>query len=116
MMMKRVCFTLQVKPERLEEYKRRHAAVWPEMLKALRDTGWHDYSLFLREDGLLVGVLMTEDFDAALAGMDATDVNARWQAEMSEFFQAGRPDQAMHVLTEVFNLDDQLDSQLGGAR
>lgn len=110
-MMKRVCFTLQVKPERLAEYKRRHEAVWPDMLKALRDTGWHDYSLFLRDDGLLVGYLMTEDFDAALAEMDATEVNARWQAEMAEFFEVGRPDQAMHVLTEVFNLDD----QLGGA-
>jgi L-rhamnose mutarotase len=45
---RRICFTLQVRPERLEEYRRRHAAVWPEMLTALRDTGWHDYSLFLR--------------------------------------------------------------------
>jgi L-rhamnose mutarotase len=105
---RRVCFTLQVAPERLAEYRRRHAQVWPEMLAALRDAGWHDYSLFLREDGLLVGYLMTEDFDAALAAMDATDVNARWQAEMAPFFTAGRADQNMHVLAEVFNLDDQL--------
>ena len=106
--MRRICFTLQVRPERIEEYRRRHARVWPEMLAALRDTGWRDYSLFLREDGLLVGYLLTDDFDAALAGMDATDVNARWQAEMAEFFVGGRPDRHMHVLTEVFNLDDQL--------
>jgi L-rhamnose mutarotase len=105
---RRICFTLQVKPERLEEYRRRHAHVWPEMLAALRECGWHDYSLFLREDGLLVGYLMAEDFDAALAAMDATEVNGRWQAEMSDFFEQGRPDQAMHVLSEVFNLDDQL--------
>ena len=106
--MRRICFTLQVRPERIEEYRRRHARVWPEMLAALRDTGWRDYSLFLREDGLLVGYLLTDDFDAALAGMDATDVNAHWQAEMAEFFVGGRPDRHMHVLTEVFNLDDQL--------
>lgn len=107
--MRRVCFTLQVKPERLAEYRRRHAQVWPDMLVALRDSGWHDYSLFLREDGLLVGYLLTDDFDAALAAMDATEVNARWQAEMAEFFVAGdRPDRQMHVLTEVFNVDDQL--------
>jgi len=105
---RRICFTLQVKPDRLEEYRRRHAQVWPEMLAALRDAGWRDYSLFLREDGLLVGYLRTDDFAAALAAMDATDVNARWQAEMAEFFEAGRPDQHMHVLTEVFNLEDQL--------
>ena len=59
--MRRVCFTLQVDPTRLGEYRERHAAVWPEMLIALRDAGWHDYSLFLRDDGLLVGYLMTED-------------------------------------------------------
>ncbi|HEU4423781.1 MAG TPA: L-rhamnose mutarotase [Pilimelia sp.] len=106
--MRRVCFTLQVRPERLAEYRRRHAAVWPDMLAALRDAGWHDYSLFLREDGLLVGYLLTDDFDAALAAMDATDVNSRWQAEMAEFFVDGRPDRHMHVLAEVFNLEDQL--------
>jgi L-rhamnose mutarotase len=111
---RRICFTLQVRPERIDEYRRRHAQVWPEMLAALRDAGWHDYSLFLREDGLLVGYLMTEDFDAALAAMAATDVNARWQAEMAEFFVAdGRagaepPDRQMRPLDEVFNLDDQL--------
>ena len=106
--MRRICFTLQVRPDRLEEYRRRHAQVWPDMLNALRDAGWHDYSLFLREDGLLVGYLLTEDFDAALAAMDATDVNGRWQAEMAEFFSGVRADQQMHVLDEVFNLDDQL--------
>jgi L-rhamnose mutarotase len=105
---RRICFTLQVRPDRLEEYRQRHASVWPEMLAALHETGWRDYSLFLREDGLLVGYLLTDDFDAALAAMDATDVNARWQAEMSEFFVDGRPDRHLRVLTEVFNLDDQL--------
>ena len=55
--MKRVCFVLQVKPDRLDEYKWRHRAVWLEMLDALRETGWNNYSLFLREDGLLVGYL-----------------------------------------------------------
>jgi L-rhamnose mutarotase len=107
--MARVCFTLQVRPERLEEYRGRHARVWPQMLAALRDTGWRDYSLFLRDDGLLVGYVLTDDFEAALAAMDATEVNARWQAEMAEFFDAGRPDQHMHVLTEVFNLEEQLE-------
>ena len=106
--MPRICFTLQVKPDRLEEYRRRHAPVWREMLEALRDTGWRDYSLFLREDGLLVGTLLADDFAAVRAAMDATEVNARWQAEMAEFFETGRPDHAFNVLTEVFNLDEQL--------
>src|SRR3954454_10590745 len=84
--MRRVCFQLQVKPDRIEEYKRRHAAVWPDMLQALADTGWHNYSLFLRPDGLLIGYFETPSLAQAQAAMARTDVNARWQAEMSEFF------------------------------
>src|SRR5579883_2169909 len=65
--MRRVCFVLQVKKERLHEYKERHRSVWPEMIDALRKTGWNNYSLFLRSDGLLVGYLETEDFARARA-------------------------------------------------
>ncbi|MEU0838672.1 L-rhamnose mutarotase [Streptomyces sp. NPDC005962] len=105
--MRRVCFLLKVRQERLAEYRERHEAVWPEMLEALSAAGWHNYSLFLREDGLLVGYLETEDFAAAQAAMAATDVNARWQAEMAGFFEeldGAKPDEAMTPLTEVFHL------------
>jgi L-rhamnose mutarotase len=101
--MERVCFLLRVRADRLDEYRERHRAVWPEMLDALRATGWANYSLFLRDDGLLVGYLETEDFEAAVAGMDATGVNARWQAEMAEFFEQG-PAAGFERLEEVFHL------------
>ena len=65
----RVCFQLQVKPDRIAEYKERHAHVWPDMLAALAETGWHNYSLFLREDGLLIGYFETPSLEEALAGM-----------------------------------------------
>jgi len=107
----RYCFNLQVRPDRIEEYVERHRAVWPEMLEALKQSGWHNYSLFLREDGLLVGYVECDDLTSAQAAMAATDVNARWQAEMSEFFAGldGRPpDESFLLLTEVFHLEDQL--------
>ena len=106
----RVCFQLQVRPERIAEYRQRHAAVWPEMLQALKDTGWNNYSLFLRADGLLIGYLETPDLSAAQTGMAATEVNARWQAQMGEFFAnlEGAPDTGFMTLTEVFHLEDQL--------
>lgn len=105
--MQRVCFLLKVRPERLAEYRERHKAVWPEMLAALRETGWHNYSLFLRDDGLLVGYLETPDFQAALQGMATREVNERWQREMAPFFEAlegRRPDEGMPALEEVFHL------------
>lgn len=106
--MERVCFLLRVRPDRLEEYKARHRDVWPEMLDSLSESGWHNYSLFLGGDGILVGYLECEDFDAALASMDSRDVNARWQAEMAAFFcelpLGARPDSAFVRLEEVFHL------------
>ena len=57
--MTRVGFLLKVKEERIEEYKKHHEAVWPEMLEALRQTGWHNYSLFMKEDGTLFGYFET---------------------------------------------------------
>ena len=106
--MQRVCFLLKVRTDRLDEYRRRHEQVWPEMLAALSTTGWHNYSLFLRDDGLLVGYVETPDLDAALEGMARTDVNARWQAEMAEFFEdldGRRPDESFLTLPEIFHLD-----------
>lgn len=105
--MQRICFVLQVKPERLEEYKDRHRRVWPEMKAALRETGWRNYSLFLRDDGLLIGYLETEDFERARAGMAKREVNQRWQREMGDFFiqsDGDLPDRAMRPLAEVFHL------------
>lgn len=110
MSLQRVCFQLQVKPDRLTEYRERHVEVWPDMLRALDDAGWRNYSLFLRDDGLLIGYFETASMEEALAAMAATDVNARWQAEMGEFFEDLDlpPDQGFVRLTEVFNLQDQL--------
>jgi L-rhamnose mutarotase len=113
------CFLLQVRPDRLEEYRERHRAVWPEMLRALAETGWRNYSLFMRDDGLLVGYVESDDLAAAQRAMAATDVNARWQAEMAPFFVglADRPpDEGFGLLEEVFNLEDQLGAPTGDTR
>ena len=105
--MQRVCFLLKVRQDRIDQYRERHTHVWPSMLAALSAAGWRNYSLFLREDGLLVGCLETDDFDRARAAMECTEVNARWQAEMADFFElpdGAAPDAAMVPLTEVFHL------------
>jgi L-rhamnose mutarotase len=105
--MQRICFILHVKPERIAEYKERHRSVWPDMQAALRETGWRNYSLFLRADGLLVGYLETDNFERARFEMAKRDVNQRWQREMSDFFiqeDGVLPDSAMKPLEEVFHL------------
>src|SRR6476661_2290794 len=107
--MKRVGFVLKVKQERLEEYKRQHEAVWPAMLQALREAGWHNYSLFVRDDGLLFGYFETPDsLQAAQTAMATREVNTRWQEFMAPFFELpdnAHPDTMFGELTEIFHLD-----------
>jgi L-rhamnose mutarotase len=106
--MPRICFQLQVRPERRDEYRDWHAAVWPEMREALAASGWRNYSLFLSPSGMVIGYLETDDFDAALRAMEQRDVNARWQAKMVEFFvglEGRRPDEGLLRLEEIFHLD-----------
>jgi L-rhamnose mutarotase len=104
-----VGFLLKVKQDRIEEYKRHHEAVWPEMLEALSRHGWRNFSLFITEDGLLFGSFEAEEsFQASLDGMAREDVNQRWQEFMEPFFEippGARPDQAMVELEELFHLD-----------
>jgi L-rhamnose mutarotase len=111
----RVCFQLQVDPDRLEEYTERHAAVWPDMLRAIEASGRRNYSLFLRADGLLIGYYETDDDAASQAALEQDPRTAQWEAEMAAFFvtlDGERPDQDAPRLAEVFHLEDQL-AELG---
>jgi len=111
--MERICFHLQVKPDRLSEYTKLHAAVWPTMLEAIEASGRRNYSLFLRPDGLLIGYYETDDDAASQRSLELNPATAPWEAHMAEFFVSldGRPDQSATRLTEIFNLEHQLSNQ-----
>ena len=104
--MPRYCFHLQLRPERIDEYVERHQSVWPEMQDALRATGWRNFSLFLRSDGLLIGYVEADDFAASQAAMAALDVDTRWQAEMAPLFAGTTPAEGFPLLSEVFHLEE----------
>ncbi|MGD0943812.1 MAG: L-rhamnose mutarotase [Acidimicrobiales bacterium] len=106
--MQRICFHLRVSPDRLAEYEDRHGLVWPEMREALRAAGWHNYSLFLDATGLLTGYFECEDLGQAQQAMEAAPVNARWQAEMAQYFVGlggEPPDRGIVPIPEIFHLD-----------
>lgn len=107
----RVCFQLQVDAARLDDYRERHAAVWPDMLRAIEASGRRNYSLFLRDDGLLIGYYETDDDAASQRALEQDPRTAAWEAQMADFFVAldgARPDQGAPRLSEVFHLEDQL--------
>ena len=106
--MERVGFRLTVRQEMMDEYVRRHASVWPEMLDALRETGWSNYSIFLdRADGSLFGYFETPNLDEALAGMNKKEINEKWQRDMAPFFEnlnGVNADQGFTKLEQIFFL------------
>ncbi len=103
--MQRIGFCFKVKQEAIPEYIRRHQNVWPELLQAGSTSGNHNYTLFMREDGLVFGYLEADDWEKATAEMAKSEVNARWQEYMAPLFEGeGRADQNMQMLQEVFHL------------
>ena len=104
--MERIGFTMRLLPGQEAEYRRRHAAVWPEMLAALKAAGARDYSIFIRDDDLFA-YLEVEDFGAFRAAMAANPVNDRWQADMASLIDPlTDPATGFHRrLDEVFHLD-----------
>ena len=104
--MERVGFTMRLLPGAEAEYRRRHAAVWPEMLDALRAAGARDYTIFIYGDELFA-YLEVDDFAAFRASMAAAQVNTRWQADMAALIDPlTDPATGFHRrLEEVFHLD-----------
>jgi L-rhamnose mutarotase len=70
---------LKVKPEKLEEYKRLHADVWPEVLDMIRECNIRNYSIFHR-DGYLFSYFeyVGEDFEADMEKMAADPKTQEW--------------------------------------
>ena len=104
--MERVGFTMRLLPGREAAYRQRHAAVWPEMLAALKSAGCRDYSIFIRGADLFA-YLEVDDFARFRATMAASPVDARWQAEMAELIDPlTDPVTGFHQrLEEIFHLD-----------
>ena len=74
-------------PDYLEAHQ-----VWPEMLDAMRQVGIRNYSMFHRDDGMLVGYFEAEDPQESLRELATMDVHGRWQEHMAEFFETGSGD------------------------
>ena len=102
--MPRVAFLLRLRPGMEEAYDEAHAAVWPEMLALLKRAGISEYSIF-RRDQLLILTMRVEDFEETWARIEADPVNTRWQEAMAPYFaplDPLRPGERFPMMREVF--------------
>jgi len=89
-----------------EAYDQSHQAVWPEMLALLKRSGVSEYSIF-RRDELLILTMTVEDFDRTWDQIEADPINTRWQAAMAPYFESItnlRPGERFPMMQEVFYL------------
>ncbi len=89
--MEKYAFRMQLNPGMEAEYRRRHDAIWPELVVLLKDAGVSDYSIHLdRETNALFGVLWRRN-DHGMAALPSHPVMQRWWAHMADIM-ATKPD------------------------
>lgn len=79
--MKRCGQMIAVKPDKLEEYKELHKAVWPEVLKTIKECNIRNYSIYFGENFLFayfeyIGI----NYDADMSKMEADEMTQKWWA------------------------------------
>ena len=104
--MLRNAFKMKLKPGAVEEYKRRHDALWPELARELRAAGVSDYSIFLDEDTLTLFAVQKLDDGHTAGALPQTAIVKKWWAYMAPLMEVN-PDRspACTGLREVFHLD-----------
>jgi L-rhamnose mutarotase len=106
--MKRYAFVFRIKPELKAEYKKAHDEIWPDMAKAIRDSGIKNYSIFFRKDGTLFAYLEADNPEESFSYIGKQEVNERWQKVMDGYFvkeDSTLLGPEMEGLEEVFHID-----------
>jgi L-rhamnose mutarotase len=109
MAMQRMGMVIGLKPETIAEYKRLHAAVWPEILALISECNITNYSIFLKEpENLLFGYweYSGDDFEADMAKMAAHPKNKEWWAvcmPQQQPLETRKPGEWWAMMDEVFH-------------
>jgi L-rhamnose mutarotase len=112
--MKRYGMVIGLQPDKIEEYKRLHAAAWPDVLKMIRQCNIQNYSIYLRtlDDGRPYLFSYFEytgtDFAADMARMAADETTQRWWAlckPCQRPLENRKPDEWWADMEEVFHTD-----------
>jgi L-rhamnose mutarotase len=104
--MKRLAFTMKLKPGYEQEYKRRHDQIWPELKALLKEAGISDYSIFLDpQTGTLFGC-QRQSGRASSQDLGAHPIVQRWWAYMADIMET-HPDNSpvSKPLIEVFHME-----------
>ena len=103
--MLRVAFKMKLKPGFKDEYKRRHAAIWPELSALLKEAGVSDYSIFLDEETNSLFGVQKQAGDMSSQALGGTEIVKKWWAYMADIMETNPDNSPVTVpLEEVFHM------------
>jgi L-rhamnose mutarotase len=77
-------FRMKLKPGAAEEYRRRHDAIWPELVSVLREAGIYDYSIFLDAESLSLFAVLKLAPNHRRDSLPTNAVMHRWWTYMAD--------------------------------
>lgn len=103
--MKRFAFKMKLKDGFAEEYKKRHDEIWPELQEIIKNSGVHDYSIFLDEETNIL--FATQKLDGQIGSQDLgkNPVVQKWWEYMADIMETNPDKSPVTVpMKEVFHL------------
>jgi L-rhamnose mutarotase len=104
--MKRLAFKMKLKPGFVEEYKKRHDEIWPELKTLLFDSGVRDYSIFIDEETNILFAVQKVVGDGGSQDLGTTEIVKKWWAYMADIMDTNPDNSPVSIpLPEVFHID-----------
>jgi len=96
-------FKMKLNPGKKAEYKRRHDAIWPEMVKLLHENGVSDFSIFFDEETNTLFAVQKQDGSTSSQDLGSNPVVQKWWAHMADIMDTHPDNSPVSVmLEEVF--------------
>ena len=103
--MKRVAFKMKLKPGFKQEYIKRHAQVWPEIVDLIKRSGVSDYSIFLDEETNILFATQKASGDVSSQDLGFVEIQQKWWDYMSDIMETNPDHSPVTIpLEEVFHL------------
>jgi L-rhamnose mutarotase len=105
-MMKIFGFKMKLKPGFKDEYRKRHAAIWPELKKLIKDTGVYDYSIFLDEETNILFAFQKQSGTRSSQDLGFNPIVQKWWKYMADIMETNSDNSPVTIpLEEVFHMD-----------
>ncbi len=104
--MKRFAFKMKLRPGFKEEYKKRHAKIWPELEKLIRESGVSDYAIYLDEETNILFAFQKQSGESSSQDLGSNPVVQKWWGYMADIMETNPDNSPVTIpLEEVFYMN-----------